>query len=270
MATATDDRRVERMMLDMAVTKIQHLSAELADLRAAVTALQGARRGTAAACVPRTVFFDADEVGPFERGFYQREFDGNGRPFRWTGQGEFVEFRFFIDRNVAYQFTISGQLYGGADLGPVRAFIDYSPVPVETAYRGDAATLTGEIPPSPFATRATLTLWSPSRWVPAAGDERTLWFAFYDLTAKPVAEATVAAAPEAAAPEAAEPNPDADAATDPPEAWSAAPDALDANGAVAAAAASSTRARRSRTKAVAGAEAGHAAAPSHRRDAWKH
>jgi hypothetical protein len=295
-----DDRRIDRMMLDMALTKLQYLSTELADLRAAVTALHGARNNAMATSVPQSVFFDADEVGPFERGFYQREFDGNGRPFRWTGQGEFIEFRFFIDRNVACRFAINAQLYGGADLGPVRAFVDYSAVPIEIDYHGDAATLTGEIPPCPFATRATLTLWSSSRWVPAAGDERTLWFAFYDLAAGPVAEPAVVAAPEATEPaangRAAEPeaaaHPDAraDVAEAPPEAGPAAPDTpdtLDAEDSAAPAAASAARARRSAAAsaasrslstaseppvlAEAGAVAVHAvAAPSRRRGAWKH
>jgi hypothetical protein len=198
-AATTDDRRVERMMLDMALAKIQYMSTELADLRAAVATLRGGGNG-AVAGVPRSVFFDADDVGPFERGFYQREFDGNGRAFRWTGHGEFVEFRFFIDRNAAYHFAINGQLYGGGDVGPVRAFVDYAEVPVEAVQSGSGVKLSGSIPPSPFATRATLTLWSPSRWVPEAGDERTLWFAFYDLTAEPVAEAIPLLAPQAAEP----------------------------------------------------------------------
>jgi hypothetical protein len=221
---ATDDRRVERMMLDMALAKIQYLSTELADLRAAVATLRGAGNG-AVAGVPRSAFLDADDVGPFERGFYQREFDGNGHAFRWTGHGEFVEFRFFIDRNAAYHFTINGQLYGGGDVGPVRAFVDYTEVPVEAVRNDGTVKLSGEIPPSPFATRATLTLWSPSRWVPEAGDERTLWFAFYDLTAEPVAEVIPVSAPKADEPAAvAGPAQPAPGAEEPPEAGPAAPD----------------------------------------------
>jgi hypothetical protein len=297
---ATDDRRTDRMMLDMALAKLQYLSSEMADLRIAVTALQGARCGGVAAGVARSVFFDADEVGPFERGFYEREFDGNGRPFRWTGQGEFVEFRFFIDRNAACRFVINAHLYGGADLGPVRAFVDYTAVPIEIAYRGDAATLSGEIPPCPFATRATLTLWSPARWVPAAGDERTLWFAFYDLAAGPVAEPAAAAADGQADEPGAVAHPDsgdADAAAGgAEEAAEEQPDLVElaapkiGEGEGSASAASSSRAHRTRREAAASAEsqslstasdspvlaeadaeAGHAApAPSRRRSTWKH
>jgi hypothetical protein len=197
-----NDWRIDRIMLDMILAKMQYLSSELADLRAAVTELQPAANGAPLSRIPSTVLIGAEEVGPFERGFYRREFDGTGRPFRWTGDGEYVELRFFIDRNVVNRFEIRGRLYGDASLGPVRVFVDYAAVPVDVDCQEADVKISGEIPPTPLGTRAVVTLWSPVRWVPgeASDDERSLWFAFYELRTQPAEEAPVMAvvAPAAA------------------------------------------------------------------------
>jgi hypothetical protein len=145
--------------------------------------------------VPSSVYIDADTVGPFERGFYPREYDDEGRPFRWAGEGDFVELRFFINRNVANRFEIIGYLLNITALGAVRAFVDYFPILLDVSYRDNQVILSGEIPPAPFETRATLTLWSPDRFVPQTSDGRSLWFIFSHLAVDPVEEAEAAVAP---------------------------------------------------------------------------
>jgi hypothetical protein len=190
-----EDRRIDSILLEMTLAKLQYFSADLAKLRAAVAELKGASERAIANSVPSSVYIDADAVGPFERGFYAREYDGEGRAFRWTGDGDFVELRFFINRNIANRFAMTGYLRDNTTIGPVHAFVDYAPVPLEVSYDGNQVILSGELPPIALETRATLTFWSPNRIVPDTGDTRSLWFIFSELSVNPVEEAEPAALP---------------------------------------------------------------------------
>lgn len=206
-AAPAEDRRLDSILLELTLNKLQYFSSELADLRVAVAKLSGISNEQLARGVPSSVFIDADAVGPFERGFHAREYDGAGRPYRWTGDGEFVELRFFINRNVANRFNLAGYLPDNTTIGTVRAFVDYSPIPIDISYDDSRFVLSGELPPSPLGTRAVLTLWSSEPFAPAAsGDTRSLWFIFSELAVDPVEDAAAEAAsidepPVAGAPE---------------------------------------------------------------------
>ena len=119
-----EDRGADSTLLQMVLTKLQYLSSDMARLRLAVAELKGLSEDGLRNGVPSSVYIDADTVGPFERGFYAREYDGQGRPFRWTGDGDFVELRFFIDRSHTNQFLITGYLASNTSIGSVRAFVD--------------------------------------------------------------------------------------------------------------------------------------------------
>lgn len=182
---AVTNRDIRDVLLEMALTKLQYVSADLADLRVIVAELQGLPNDDRGE-TPASVYIDAESVGPFEKGFYPREFDEQGRPFRWTGKSEFVEFRFYINRNTLNSFAINGNLPEGFVLGPIRAFADYLPIELNVTYDSDRFVLTGEIPRAPFETRATLTFWSPSRVsLGHSEDLRPLWFIFTQLTVIP-------------------------------------------------------------------------------------
>lgn len=183
------DRRLDGVLLEMTMSKLQYISGELGKLRAAVAELKGLSPDELSRGVPNSVFIDADMIGPFERGFYAREYGSDGRPFRWTGDGEFVELRFFINRNVTHRFSITGYLSSstGTTIGPVRAFVDYASVPLDVSYRANQVILSGELPAVPLETRATLTLWSTQRSVPIeTGGDRPLWFIFSELVVDPL------------------------------------------------------------------------------------
>ena len=196
-----EDRRTDSILLEMALSKLQYVSSELVKLRAAVADLQGISADQAIKDVPNSVFIDADTVGPFERGFYPREYDEHRRPFRWTGDSEFVELRFFVNRNSGKRFSLTGYLGANSTtIGTVRAFVDYSAVPLDISYDGNQVVLSGEIPPAVLENRATLTFWSPDRSDVAPGsDGRALWFVFSELTVTPPQEAEVSDARAATA-----------------------------------------------------------------------
>ncbi len=167
----------------LAERAIADASIRIAELTEAVVALMGGERPVAPAG-PLHAVIDADAVSPFALGFYQREFDKLGRPFRWTGKGSIFELRLRLDRNVQWSFAMEVQPNPNVDTALLRAFVDYVEVPTTADPTGKV--LSGIIPERLFSNLATLTFMLPKTFVPAqvnpaVQDSRTLGLIFYEL-----------------------------------------------------------------------------------------
>ena len=149
---------------------------------------------------PSSIEIDADGVAPFAGGFYRREEDSEGRPFRWTGRTDFFEIRIPADRNFEWAFTLEVKSNAHVNASSLRAYVDYAEVPVEVEA---GKYVRGTLPRRPFSGMATLTFYLPVKFVPSAvdpkvKDARTLGLIFYGLRLEPNIGATIAADPKPA------------------------------------------------------------------------
>lgn len=142
-----------------------------------------------AALPPRELTITADSMSAFWAGFYYRQMDEVGRPYRWTGRGDFFEFRFAIDRNVPWKFRM--EIYGN-DYVPIRqlkGFMDYVEIPLD--FEGENGSVSGVVPMRNFCRTVVATFYLPSHFVPrefdpASTDIRELGAVFYELKLFPI------------------------------------------------------------------------------------
>ncbi|MGD0191525.1 MAG: hypothetical protein ABSD74_12360 [Rhizomicrobium sp.] len=200
--TGLDGRDLSLRLL-LAERAIVEAGVRIGELSTALAKLTGVQAGSPAP-QHQSVVVDADAVSPFSLGFYQREYDKLGRPFRWTGKSDIFELRLRLDRNVPWEFTLELQPNANVDIKTLRAYADYVEIPIEVD--GARKLLTGVIPERPFGTLATVTFLLPNRFVPAqvnptAEDTRTLGVIFYELRATVQTPAIPAEQPHPAAAE---------------------------------------------------------------------
>jgi hypothetical protein len=141
--------------------------------------------------LPEAIVLDADSVSPFAVGFHFREIDIKGRPYRWTGRGDFFELRVRFDRSFDWTFELDLMGNEHAAIAALRGFVDYAEVPVRVADGGSQ--VLGTIPAKPLSDLAVLTFYLPAHFVPSrldpsSTDHRTLSVVFYGLKLVPVAE----------------------------------------------------------------------------------
>ncbi|HTW31952.1 MAG TPA: hypothetical protein VMD76_09750 [Candidatus Sulfotelmatobacter sp.] len=165
-------------LLERAVTENARRLAELARV------LRGDKRSGAR----ETVTIDADSVSPFAAGFHFRETDATGRPYRWTGRGDFFELRVRLDRNTDWTFEMDLRGNDHVNVASLRGFVDYVEVPI--AFSVLEAHAIGEIPAKPLSDVAVLTFYLPAHFVPSkldptSVDHRTLSAVFYGLKLVP-------------------------------------------------------------------------------------
>ncbi|MGH6878658.1 MAG: hypothetical protein ACREHV_14950, partial [Rhizomicrobium sp.] len=106
---------------------------------------------------PQMIVVDADSVAPFAAGFHFREFDASGRPYRWTGRGDFFELRIALDRNVEWTFEMELRGNDHVNVAPLRAFADYVEIPVRFA--GSAPLFSGTLPSKTCSSHAVLSFY---------------------------------------------------------------------------------------------------------------
>jgi hypothetical protein len=182
-APALDARDLTIRVL-LAERAVAEQASRIADLTAALAALTGVEQPSAG---HQTIVVDADAVSPLALGFYHREFDKLGRPFRWTGKSDLFEFRVRLNRGAPWSFELELQGNPNVDMKKLRGFVDYIEIPVEI---DDANKIvSGTIPERIFGTTATVSFLLPNTYVPsvlnpAVQDNRTLGLIFYELRAK--------------------------------------------------------------------------------------
>jgi hypothetical protein len=151
-----------------------------------IGALDGDEIGSRPA--PRAIIVDADSVSPFAAGFHFRETDATGRPYRWTGRGDFFEIRLRLDRSVEWTFELDLRGNDHVNVAPIRAFADYIEVPVGSG--GPGGHPMGLIPAKTHSELLVLTFYLPTHFVPSrldpsSVDHRTLSAVFYGLKLVP-------------------------------------------------------------------------------------
>ncbi|HEX4078323.1 MAG TPA: hypothetical protein VHX61_05565 [Rhizomicrobium sp.] len=152
-------------------------------------ALQGLMAGEQITSLPEPVAFDADAVAPFAAGFHAQEIDASGRPFRWTDGDDYFELRFYLDRNLAWNFRMQIMPNSVVNVFELRAFVDHAEVPVR--FEESGALVRGSIPARQFSRIVTLTFFLPSSFVPSrrdpeSPDHRSLGVVFYGLNLEPM------------------------------------------------------------------------------------
>ena len=169
-----------------------YASGQISELTAALASLPGGSK-QAEQVSPEPIAITADSVAPFGAGFYRREEDNTGRPFRWTGRSDHFELRLGINRNVPWSFSIEVRPNPNVPLETLRAFVDYNEIALEI----DAGrrVLRGTLPARGFGNQAVLTVFMPNTFRPSdldpkSKDTRTLGLAFYGLTLAPVISGT--------------------------------------------------------------------------------
>jgi hypothetical protein len=168
----------------LAERAIAESATRIAELTQALAQLTDVGQPSAAG---QTLVVDADAVSPFSLGFYHRELDKLGRPFRWTGRSDVFEFRLRLNRNVSWSFEMEVQPNPNVDTKKLRGFVDFIEIPVEIDDAGK--TVKGLVPERYFGTSATVTFLLPNTYVPSTvnpsvQDNRTLGLIFYELRAK--------------------------------------------------------------------------------------
>jgi hypothetical protein len=193
-AIPTLDARDLTIRLLLAERAIAEQAARMAELTAALAGLTGIEAPSATG---QSIVVDADAVSPLALGFYHREFDKLGRPFRWTGKSDLFEFRVRLNRNAAWAFELELQANPNVEMKKLRGFVDYIEIPVEV---GDAnKTVSGIIPERIFGATATVSFLLPNTYVPSiinpdVQDNRTLGLIFYELRARALDAMPVAGA----------------------------------------------------------------------------
>lgn len=165
---------------------LREITLQLDELRKIVAELVGAR----ADIVPpddAVVTVSPDNVAPFAMGFYAREY-GNGRPYRWTGDGNVFELRIHLNRCCDWRFTMHADPANGVDLQATKAFVDYAEIPLEVV--AGANLISGTVPRKLFASQLVLSFYHPQSVVPnhfdsSSPDARSLCMAFYEMRLTP-------------------------------------------------------------------------------------
>lgn len=155
----------------------------LAELSRALT-----RNETREHDTPEPILVDPDSVSPFAAGFHFRETDSTGRPYRWTGRGDFFELRVRLNRSVDWTFELDLRGNDHVNIASLRAFVDYIEVPI--TFGGAGSHLTGPVPAKPISDLVVLTFhlathFIPSQLDPTSVDHRTLSAVFYGLKLVP-------------------------------------------------------------------------------------
>jgi hypothetical protein len=180
--------------------RVRLLERSLADAKTRITELSQALAGIAGlpsyASDPHAnpIVIDANAIAPFASGFYPCEEDLEGKAFRWTGHGDFFEFRIVLNRNFRWAFAMEVRPGPGVEVGKIRAFVDYAEIAVQID--ADGSHVRGVIPERPFASVLALTFHLSSRFIPSeadssSNDTRTLSLQFRGLKIKPLAEEAV-------------------------------------------------------------------------------
>ena len=183
-AVPTLDARDLTIRLLLAERAVAEQASRIAELTAALAGLTGVEQPSAG---DQTIVVDADAVSPLALGFYHREFDKLGRPFRWTGKSDLFEFRVRLNRGAPWSFELELQGNPNVDMKKLRGFVDYIEIPVEI---DDANKIvSGTIPERIFGATATVSFLLPNTYVPSVinptvQDDRTLGLIFYELRAK--------------------------------------------------------------------------------------
>lgn len=194
--SASESLELRVSLLERSLTSANAQIAELTQALAEYTNLAPGQERTP----PEPMMIDADSVSPFAAGFYRPEQDNTGRAFRWTGRGDFFEFRLGVDRSQEWAFRLEVQPNPHVPAKALRAYADFAPIPSQDDASGRF--VTGIIPPRPFSKLLTLTFLLPATFVPreldpSSQDDRRLGIAFFALQLDPVG----AAAPEPASEE---------------------------------------------------------------------
>jgi hypothetical protein len=141
--------------------------------------------------VPEKIVVDPISVSPFASGFHFHENDDAGRPYRWTGRGDFFELRVQMNRNVDWTFEMELRGNDHVNVDPLRCFVDYIEVPI--SFGGPSWLAMGRVPAKPLSNRAVLTFYLPDHFIPSkldpsSVDHRRLSAVFYGLTLVPARE----------------------------------------------------------------------------------
>ena len=183
LAVPAPEARELKIRLALAERAIAESASRIAELSCALAEFTGVEQRSGASAA---IFLDADSVSPFALGFYNREFDKLGRPFRWTGKSDIFEIRLRLNRNAPWTFAMEVQANPNVDTRNLRGFVDYIEVPIEADEAGKF--VTGSIPERYFGMTATLTFLLPNTYIPSivnpsVQDNRTLGLIFYELRA---------------------------------------------------------------------------------------
>lgn len=189
----SDDTSELAFRLAMAERAIQELRRRVVDLSQSLAAVTGQATPPPA----NALTIDAAGISEFYRGFHPSEQDGDGRPFRWTGNTDFFELRCHLDRNYDWQFRMMIRFPPNLADAELLAFADFIPIPIQVN-RG-AGLVTGVVPRQPFANQLALTFhcnrhFSPQAADPQSNDTRRLALSFYEIALTPRAAADAAPA----------------------------------------------------------------------------
>ncbi len=144
----------------LAELRLTLLERQVAEL---TTAIETLRHGIApAAGLSATLGITADDIGNFGVGFYPREFDGRGVPFRWTGNGDYFELRAVLDRSVPRRLELRLRTPRAEALDPLAVFVDYVQVEAELVASGADVVLRCPLPAAPSSGRVVVTVHAPN------------------------------------------------------------------------------------------------------------
>jgi hypothetical protein len=173
------------MRLKMAERAVAQLTARLGELTTTLADVVAIRPSLQHL---EKVVIGADTVGPFALGFHERETDMEGRPYRWTGNGPTFEFRFGLNRNVDWSFTMELGPNSRSDISTLRGFVDYAEIEIDVSQK--LGLVHGVIPARAFARLAIVSFYLPGLFVPSQADpqtpdSRSLGVVFYEFRADP-------------------------------------------------------------------------------------
>ena len=184
--------------LDQANRQLQARLAAMETLQILMDRIAAADQHVAMDELPRSVVIDASYSLSAAGGFYEIEYDTDGKPFRWTGPDRPFSFVLLVNRMHGARFSLEfSRIYAHAR--PIdQCLVDGEPVKVVVGKLADRFTLTGELPPRGGNSGSVLTFISPVTVSPAevetTFDSRTLGVAFQRLRVIAKAEAPLAAA----------------------------------------------------------------------------
>lgn len=193
------DRTSPETLLMSLAAEIARLSRAQADLAARLKAVEqmhsiedrllAVATARQLAALPASAVVDAMQTMLDATGFYGLEFDGSGKPYRWTGPGTDFSVEFFLNRQHGGVFTLHFSRFAGpAAPGDVRCLVDGVPAGVEAVELGGASfEISGPLPVRLDAGPTLLTFVLPATASPRelgiSSDERQLGLAFQSVTA---------------------------------------------------------------------------------------
>lgn len=180
--------------LDQACHKLQARLVAMETLQLLMDRIAVADQQVAAAELPRAVVIDASYSLSGAGGFYEIEYDTEGKPFRWTGPDRPFSFVFLVNRLHGARFSMEfSRIYAHAPVESIQCLVDGEPTAVVVAQKADGFALSGELPPRSGNGGSVLTFISPVTVSPAevetTFDRRTLGVAFQWLSVTAKAEA---------------------------------------------------------------------------------